>query len=88
MDKIKADQLSEINGLRQKFIDGTFPKQAIFEAFKDTPDFQRKVIKHELILQTQKEIAALKLKVEFKERLKETKDKEIPNSEGEIIRLR
>ncbi|WP_160116805.1 hypothetical protein [Legionella sainthelensi] len=67
LGRIKADQLSEINGLRQKFIDGTFPKQAIFETFKDNPDFQRKITRHELILQTEKEISALKLGLAFKE---------------------
>ncbi|KTD60189.1 hypothetical protein Lsai_0299 [Legionella sainthelensi] len=88
LGRIKADQLSEINGLRQKFIDGTFPKQAILEAFKDTPDFQRKIIRHELILQTEKDIAALRLELAFKERLKEAQGKEMPKQEDKIIRPR
>ncbi len=88
LGRIKTEQLSEINGLRQKFIDGTFPKQAIFETFKDNPDFQRKITRHELILQTEKEIAALRLELAFKERLKEAQGKEMPKQEDKIIRPR
>ncbi|CDZ77356.1 hypothetical protein BN59_01639 [Legionella massiliensis] len=67
LGKIEVDKLSEIYGFRQKFIDGTFSKQMIMETFKDYPDFQSKIARHEERIALKKEIAELKMKLASKE---------------------